>query len=914
MKKRRIIIFCIILYIFVVSFKGIQAETFVTVANNWSNRVLILNSLQNGSYYNETVGNVRYTVTGTAIGNNETVIASVIPNSTNTSVKIYDKLSYAATGIRTQICHVINISSIGGNITTMQIDPDYINRFFQNASNNNLALTDYSSKAALSSAAQTEYDGVVNSNPSSAAAIIKDNNTIYLWKTSTYDSTNNKAITNINTCQIINKPKIDFIFAIDNSLSYSNTASITADSRTYSANYPQIVRMYLYKYLEQIFSSPTTYDNQVAFVTYTNNNSQTQNFGFYNTEASAKSGVESTYLGATPPAATNYAYGLEEAKVMAQSSRQAGRVPVVIFMASRAPSDSSATVTAAADGLKEYANIYSVSLFNANLGNTVLKTISSDNAVHTFNNTASFGNDLTDIIKNEIGYNIKTGTKINDEIYATLSGLSNITLTPQSGTTAALSNNVVTWNIDGGNTRIESGTLLTCEVDVPLAANTVYSGSIPTNGNCIVVDSNNNEIGRLAAANSPVLGKDLTIKLIDENNNPVPNAQFKLYVDGVEENTYTTNSNGVFIIPYSNVKMNLTETCELRQITTANTLRLPEGTWNLNVNSGYTITSTTSVTAGDQYTENLQIDDGMFVAQNKLIKYISFTDTGQSPQNSAVTIPLQNAELVLSTDFTFTDNTQTVSIQTTDANGNVEFESPKAGTYYLKQNNLQNDYYEDIGYWTVVVDRNQQVDSITELNRTASNITGHASNYTITNLLKGAEQLILTSAVAGDYDETPRTFTFNIKIKDENNNLIEDVRLEKLENSQTINFSNNSNVTLGNRQSITLCSLRNGWKYEITEVGQTDNRYTLAYEVNNDSQNMVNNTSVTETIGKNNQIKAIHTRNLIPITGILNWDDSSGIYMVVFSIIGCILILLFFVIKKKMLKVNPQKRKSKGKH
>ena len=445
-----------------------------------------------------------------------------------------------------------------------------------------------------------------------------------VWKKAEYDESTNSIKYTMQTFQSMKEDeKLDFIFIYDDSITMytgdrgapRNNANDNRDETVIRE--AQATRIMVLSAAQALTSSADKYDIRVAMGGASNNdNRKSKWFSAKNNLNGGYSGIED-YLATYKTGATSHLIGLNNALALAQESVRDNRQPIVIYLSDF---KDGAYNAATANELKKIARVYTLQTADRTTPYPRAATITTDPDT-TFFNMSEIDEgvkNLEKIILDAIGYYMKDKVEITDAMPEALAGatpgefaVSNYTDKSGEAVAAGTSNGTAgseTWTIGETSPYIGAGNIYTQTFTVPLDEETIYAGSMPTNGtatvevngeetNTITPDPNDPDALHLARSVTFVLGQldkngnrlttgskgepDPKINLVpftlyeavkDDDKSTATNTVYK---DGAERYSISpTGEGGSFVIPFKdgngNVLLELGHTYLLKEGSVAN--------------------------------------------------------------------------------------------------------------------------------------------------------------------------------------------------------------------------------------------------------------------------------------------------------------------------------------------------------
>ncbi|MBQ6382560.1 MAG: hypothetical protein IJJ42_03030 [Clostridia bacterium] len=375
---------------------------------------------------------------------------------------------------------------------------------------------------------------------------------------------------------------------------------------------------------------------------------------------------------------TNHRIAITTLTQGAEAATAAGYTPFVIYLSDFHSTFDSVTDNEL-DALNDAAEVYGILMFDTwtTARQTRMNRLSQGGHVYhdtNSDNPTTLFTPFPLIIDDAIGY-VDRDKKISDELYGSLVTMAGIGFSSNdvsdTSDSVTLSSGTLNWQLANGNSRLRSARVYTKEITIPLVAsgwgNSVYSGSMPTNGKCSVADGDGTEINSISAANSPLLKKPLTLlkKTSDTNGIVISSAKFTLARGSNTWTDLTSDVNGAVSIPWAAedsataAAFKAGDVYTLTEDSTSDGTVRPGGSWTLTVNEDYSITATTTASpTNTNRTKGLEAKDGKLEVYNDTEPAVIYNANGGMFAGSATTqtdtIDFANTEI--STTYTVADS------------------------------------------------------------------------------------------------------------------------------------------------------------------------------------------------------------------------------------------------------------------
>jgi len=171
-------------------------------------------------------------------------------------------------------------------------------------------------------------------------------------------------------------------------------------------------------------------------------------------------------------------------------------------------------------------------------------------------------------------------------------------------------------------------------INVPMTDD-VYTGAMPTNGDCVVKDGDS-EVNKIAAENSPILSKPMTFlkKKTNTSGAVIEGATFRL-TNGNNIWNLTTDSSGKIGLPWAEndsataAAFKPGDSYTLTETATADGTVKPAGSWTLSVGNDYKVTATTTDSPEETNRANdLNAKSGKFEVYNDAEPTVKYDANG----------------------------------------------------------------------------------------------------------------------------------------------------------------------------------------------------------------------------------------------------------------------------------------------
>ena len=451
-------------------------------------------------------------------------------------------------------------------------------------------------KAALDAA---NVQGVNNNDTS------KD---VMLWKSATYDESSKSLKISLSFFQRQTAP-MEFLILMDETgtMSTNLTGPVNEDMTRVQAKQYHWARGAALKATQTILNARELgYNTRVSIYSMSGGTRKIGTFIDFD-EALAAVNADTNVGGGT-----NHREAVQALTAGANAAIDAGYTPFVVYL-SDFHSNFDHVTNSELNALNDAAEVYGILMFDTWTADRRERMTRLSRSGHIYKDTTAddpttLFTPFPDIVDDAIGY-VNKNKVIEDELFGPLAGMASDGFTSEdkadTSNEVTLESGSLKWQLANGSSRLRSAKVYTKEITIPLEDSAwgtdVYSGSMPTNGDFTVKDGKNNTINKVSAENSPKLEKDLVMKLgvlseagVDLST-PISGVNFTLTDNETGDSwNFTTDSDGNFRIPYSDVKFEVGKTYTLTQdnASTPDTVDIPdECKWTLTVGDDYRIAS-----------------------------------------------------------------------------------------------------------------------------------------------------------------------------------------------------------------------------------------------------------------------------------------------------------------------------------
>jgi hypothetical protein len=459
-----------------------------------------------GVTYNLTTGGIQGGKTHSeAYGDSRAYYGKATAYAITAGCTLHDEIEYNG-----NLYKVWNIAQYldSGKLTKIgaKLDPELVNR----ASGYSFRLPEMRTDISQEEKDQLAADGFTF-GANNEETIDGSGNTVpasdnKLWKKATYNPETNSIDYEIKTFQAMKENiPLDFIFIYDDSITmYTGDRGAPVNNAGNNLNETVIreatgTRLLILSAAQALMEDRQGYDIRMAMAGASNGDSRRSSW--YVPTQGGYAGV-TEYLGKYATGTTDHVLGLNNARTLAMESRSTTaangkkRQPIVIYLSDFIDGGNVAKITTAATQLHNVAPVYCLSTRNSRTYPR-LEAIASEkdslgvhsNYIHTMSEINDGVMALEDIIKDAIGYFMKNTVTVTDNLSEALSDYNAAAGTTTGGSnsgTAPAGTGKSTWSIGGTRPYPGAGTVYTENFSVKLDDNTVYTGSMPTNGRATV--------------------------------------------------------------------------------------------------------------------------------------------------------------------------------------------------------------------------------------------------------------------------------------------------------------------------------------------------------------------------------------------------------------------------------------------